>query len=490
MIKRRTLLSSISCLPFLSVPSVFAEENEWKETVDVLVFGGGMGGLTAAISAKQSGMKKVLLLEKAPFLGGHSVMSGSGYYIGGTDIQKSAGIDDSIETNWKDSVDRGIKANKFIKRDTDVVRVVYDQGPATMKWLQQLGVQFTDKPVQGIGNRKRVHYVAPGYKKGSPELIRALKEAAEKLRVVIQTDCQLVSLITKTKELGSPVIGAVVNEKGKIFKVRATHGVILATGSFANNPEMVKAHHPYLEGVPSLGSKMNTGDGIKAATDIGARFITETNGFGMNMLFVGTHKGQSMGLPLTEAPIIVVNKKGERFQDESRGYLACTHMMVQKGYKVAYWIFDQKTFDQFRNGCLKPLFETEVVHEYPSLTALAKGEGIEEPQLLKTVREYNEDVSKGKDRYFGRGKLLQTLDKGPYYAFEAEPRIYTSYSGLEINTKAQVINTRGEAIPGLYAVGDVTGHLAYQANLGGGGVSGLSCAAVYGKIAGKEAARN
>lgn len=175
MIKRRTLLSSISCLPFLSVPSVFAEENEWKETVDVLVFGGGMGGLTAAISAKQSGMKKVLLLEKAPFLGGHSVMSGSGYYIGGTDIQKSAGIDDSIETNWKDSVDRGIKANKFIKRDTDVVRVVYDQGPATMKWLQQLGVQFTDKPVQGIGNRKRVHYVAPGYKKGSPELIRALK---------------------------------------------------------------------------------------------------------------------------------------------------------------------------------------------------------------------------------------------------------------------------------------------------------------------------
>lgn len=64
MIKRRTLLSSISCLPFLSVPSVFAEENEWKETVDVLVFGGGMGGLTAAISAKQSGMKKSFFLKK------------------------------------------------------------------------------------------------------------------------------------------------------------------------------------------------------------------------------------------------------------------------------------------------------------------------------------------------------------------------------------------------------------------------------------------
>lgn len=95
---------------------------------------------------------------------------------------------------------------------------------------------------------------------------------------------------------------------------------------------------------------MNVGDGIKAATAIGAQMIVETNGFGMNMLFVGTHKGQSMGLPLTEAPIIVVNKEGQRFQDESRGYLACTHKMVEKGYKVAYWIFDKKTSDKFREA--------------------------------------------------------------------------------------------------------------------------------------------
>lgn len=233
---------------------------------------------------------------------------------------------------------------------------------------------------------------------------------------------------------------------------------------------------------------MNVGDGIRAATDIGAQMIVETNGFGMNMLFVGTHKGQSMGLPLTEAPIIVVNKEGQRFQDESRGYLACTHKMVEKGYKVGYWIFDAKTFEKYRNGCLKPLFETEVVHEYPTLETLAKGEKINVDGLLQTVKDYNEDVAKGKDRHFGRTKLLQTLDKGPFCAFEAEPRIYTSYSGLEINTKGQVLDTRSKPIPGLYAAGDVCGHLGYQANLGGGGISGLSCAAVYGRITGKEAA--
>lgn len=488
MLKRRTFLTVASMTGLM--PAAFAKnaDTQWNKTVDVLVFGGGMAGLTAAISAKQNGAKNVLLLEKAAYLGGHSVMSGAGYYIGGTDKQKNAGIDDSLEINWKDAVDRGVAANRFIKRDTAVARTVYENGVETMRWLESLGVKFTDQPVQGIGNRKRVHYVAPGYKRGSPELIKALNQAALKAGVVIQTNSKLVSLITESKELGAPVIGAVVEKKGKTFNIRATGGVILATGGFANGPEMVKRYHPYLEGVPSLGSKMNVGDGIRAATDIGAQMIVETNGFGMNMLFVGTHKGQSMGLPLTEAPIIVVNKEGQRFQDESRGYLACTHKMVEKGYKVGYWIFDAKTFEKYRNGCLKPLFETEVVHEYPTLETLAKGEKINVDGLLQTVKDYNEDVAKGKDRHFGRTKLLQTLDKGPFYAFEAEPRIYTSYSGLEINTKGQVLDTRSKPIPGLYAAGDVCGHLGYQANLGGGGISGLSCAAVYGRITGKEAA--
>ena len=75
-------------------------------------------------------------------------------------------------------------------------------------------------------------------------------------------------------------------------------------------------------------------------------------------------------------------REGQRFQDESRGYLACTHKMVEKGYKVGYWIFDAKTFEKYRNGCLKPLFETEVVHEYPTLETLAKGEKINVDGLL------------------------------------------------------------------------------------------------------------
>lgn len=499
MTSRRTLLIGSAGLTTFAISSgvTFAAPKamqpvQWDRTTDVLIFGAGEAGLCAAIAAREVGAT-VLVCEKAAFCGGHTAMSGSGYYIGGTEIQKRAGIDDSIEFNWKDSVDRGIKSYRFIKRDTSVVRRVYDEGVADMAWLEKYGVRFMPHPVQGIGNRKRVHYVAPGYKKGSPVLIDTLSKAATKLGAEIETQTALVGLITETGEptLGVRVVGAEVKDaSGKKQLIRARRGVILATGGFANSPELVKRFHPYLAGTPSLGSKLNTGDGIIAALNLGANMIIETNGFGMNMLFVGTHKGQSMGLPMTEAPLIVVGKNGERFEDESKGYLAACHKMTERKIKLADWIFDEKTYQKFRNGCLKPMFETEVVNKYDTIEALAKGEGIEVQTLRATIDQYNKDVAKGKDSRFGRTKLLATIDKPPFYAFECGPRIYTSYSGLEINRDAQVMDTRGKPITGLYAAGDVTGHLAYQCNLGGGGVSGISMATVYGKVAGTNAANN
>ncbi len=347
------------------------------------------------------------------------------------------------------------------------------------------------QPVQGIGNRKRVHYVAPGYKKGSPVLIDTLMKKAESLGAKIRTESALVSLVTASGKptLGDRVVGAVVQTDSGQIRVRARKGVILACGGFANSKNLVKTYHPYLAGLKSLGSPFNTGDGIVAATAIGANCLIETNGFGMNMLFVGTHRGQSMGLPMTEAPLIVVNKQGKRFVDESRGYLAATHTMAEKKFPTADWVFDQKTVDAFRNGCLGPLFETEVVNKYDSIEALAEGEKIDVETLKKTVKQYNEDVAAGKDREFGRTKLLQTIDKGPFYAFECEPRIYTSYSGLQIDVNAHVVDAAGNPIPGLYAAGDVVGHLAYQCSLGGGGMSGISQATVYGRIAGAGAAK-
>ena len=327
--QRRTfiqLCSGLSIAAFSYSP-LLAIAGETK--TGVLVLGGGMAGLCAAISAKQNGAKEVTLVEKGGFLGGHSILSGSGYWIGGTKIQEKAGIDDSVEINWEDSLERGLKLNRFLKRNPEVARQVYEEGPKDLDWLQSLGVKFTDQPAQAIGNRKRVHYFSPGYRVGSPQAIKSLQKKAEELGVNIIVNTKLVSLITDSDKRDAAVVGAILEKRGgEKFALYAKNGVVLATGGFANGPEMVEKYHPYLKGVKSHGSKLNVGEGIKAAVAIGANVIVEHYGFGMNMLFVGTHSNVSIGQPLVEVPLIVVNKEGERFQDETRGYLAVNHKMV------------------------------------------------------------------------------------------------------------------------------------------------------------------
>ena len=205
---------SLSSLPMTAIA---ADKSDVRS--NVLVVGGGMAGLCAAISAKQSGASKVILVEKGGFLGGHSILSGSGYWIGGTKIQKKAGIDDSLEINWQDSLERGLKLNRFLKRDTGVARLVYEQGPKDLDWLESLGVKFTDRPAQAIGNRKRVHYFAPGYRVGSPQAIKALQAKAESLGVEIILNTNLVSLITESEKRNARVIGAIL-ENNKRKQVR------------------------------------------------------------------------------------------------------------------------------------------------------------------------------------------------------------------------------------------------------------------------------
>lgn len=489
--KRRTCLTVPGLLFGIPMGNAIANEKiKWDKTCNVLVFGSGIAGLCAAISAKQSLAENVLLFEKGAFLGGHTGMSGAGFCVGGTEIQKKNGIEDSPEINWKDSVERGIKANKFIKRDTSAIKRVYEEGPQTLKWLQSLGVRFVDQPTQAMGNRKRNHYFYPGYKVGSPVLVKTLASAAEKAGVVIEKNARLTSLITESPAIGSRVIGAVVKTKSGEINVRALNGVILATGGFANNPDLIKRYHPYLMEIPTYGSKLNTGDGLIAAQELGANLVLETRELGVNILFIGSHKGQSMGMPLMSTPIIVVGKDGKRLQDESKGYTGVVKQMVYDKKVLADWIFDKKVYDEFRDTQLKQLFDTEIVKSYPSIKALAEGERINYETLEKTISNYNEDVTKGKDREFGRTVLFQKIDTPPYYAFEAGPRFYTTFSGLEINQEGQVIDVRGKPIPGLYAAGDITGLMPMQANLGQAGVSGLTIGATYGRITGKNAASN
>ena len=475
-----------------TISSAQASQNkiDYDRVVDVLIIGAGQAGLCAAIAAKEAGADKVLVVEKASACGGHTAISGGGYWIGGTDQQKQEGVEDSLEINWKDAVDRGIQANGFLKRDTAVAYRGYKDGIQAQKWLMSHGVKFAPKLGQSIGNRRRIHYFAPGITVGSPVEVETLRKAAVGLGAEFLFNTQLLALQTESGKpvVGEPVVGALVQAEGGQKYIRSRGGVVLACGGYANNPEMVQRYHPYLKGMASFGSPFNTGDGLMAAMALGANFLVEYGGFGFNVLFIGTHKGVSSGAAVAETPLIVVNKSGKRVQDESRGYLACCHALMRRKEYVANWVFDSTAFEAYKDSYFKIPLTRDVVSKYASLEELAQKEGIDKKNLVETIKRYNAGVDKGKDTEFGRTKNLKRIEKAPFYSFECSPKIYTSYSGLEINIEAQVLTQTGDVIPGLYAAGDMLGHLAYLTGLGGGGMSGIVQATVYGRIAGTNAA--
>ena len=207
----------------------------------------------------------------------------------------------------------------------------------------------------------------------------------------------------------------------------------------------------------------------------------------MNTLFVGTQKGYSAGGPVVEAPLIVVRNDGQRFTDETLGYVNATQRMIANGIKAAYWVFDDASMKGYEKN-FRPIVENDVVRSFPSLEELASRMGIDYAGLSDTVKKYNADVEKGRDSVFGRTRVLKKIEVAPFYAFEAEPAIYTSYSGLQINERGQVLNEVGMPIPSLYAAGDVCGHMSVQANASSGYLSGLPQAMIFGRIAGTNAA--
>ncbi len=498
-ISRRAFLSSGATLAAMSVPGFVSAKSlkdgdiKWTNTVQVLVVGGGLSGLCAAVQASEDGVKQVLLIEKGAFLGGHALISSGGYVACGTQIQKNAGIEDSPDNDWQDAVKRGVAINQFLKTDTAVARMIFDNQGPTVEWLQQHGVKFEEKPGYGYGNANRLHFFAPQGPKGNSAAIQALADAAKKDGVQILMNTKLTELITEDNTLGSPVVGAIAEDKdGKKLYIKASCGVILACGGFGKNPEMVKRFHPYLEGVPCFSSPLATGDGITAALALGASInITHHDLAGtFASTAVKDPKVRVNGFAPSNMPLLIVNKDGKRFINESMGGRYISSEMVTSKNIDTFWIFDKKNLEAAQEKWFKPLFSKEgIVHQYESLDKLAEGEGINAENLKKTVADYNEDVKAGKDRVFGKAKLFEPVDTPPYVVFEAQPTILYTYTGLLINTKTQVLDTQAKPIPGLYAVGDLSGRADAIVGLGQGGMSGLGLASVTGRVAGQQVAQ-
>jgi fumarate reductase flavoprotein subunit len=448
----------------------------------LLVIGGGLAGFAAALQAAEAGAE-VLLLEKQAETGGSSAMSGGCLAFAGTDLQRENGIEDSDALLARDLIEVGQSQN-----DAALVDVYVAHQRDTYGWLRGHGVVFSPVIEASSGQSvPRVHTVDPA------DMVRTLAEkckATGRVRVMMQTAAKRLL----RRDEGAPVHGATaVDAQGHEFEIAARDGVVLASGGFCRNAELVNRFAPHYAEAVFVGGAGNVGDGLLMGWKLGAdmRDMAYIKGtFGKHP--VDTLNNHSCLAVYKGA--IAVNQEGRRFVDESLSYKLLGDAVMSQSYHSAFQIFDQPVFesgdDRVRILDFGRRMEEGLMVKADSLQALAQQIEVPYEVLRATVDRYNAAVDASEDADFGRKALvhnhgrLQRIETAPFYAYPSTAAVFGTYCGLRIDARMRVIDVFGAAIEGLFAAGEVVGGFHGGAYMTG---SALGKAAVFGRLAAREA---
>jgi len=449
-----------------------AVETEKQEDidVDVVVIGSGGAGMSAAVKAKEAG-KSVVVLEKMPIIGGNTNRATGGMNVAGTEYQKAQGINDTKEIWYEDTMKGGKNLN-----DPALLQTLVDNAPDALKWLNDMGAGLTNVTLSGGQTNPRIHQPADGSPVG-PVIVDVLSKRLKELDVEIL----LNTTATKLIEDNGAVAGVEATDKnGNPFKVNAK-AVVLATGGFGANHEMVEKYRPELKGFSTTNHAGATGEGITMAQEVGADLMQ------IDQIQIHPTTDPETGYLFTEGlrgdGAILVNKEGKRFTDELLTRDVVSQNILKQTDKMAYIIVNQQMADEEHSlaGYIKDGYATKG----EDIASLAKEIGVDAATLEQTMATYAGYVKNGKDEEFGRQHLTLTLEEGPFYAIPVTPGIHHTMGGIKIDTQAHVLNTEGQAIKGLYAAGEITGGVHGGNRIGGNAVADII---VYGRIAGQTAA--
>jgi fumarate reductase flavoprotein subunit len=459
---------------------------------EIVVVGGGGAGLAAAVAAAELGTK-VAVLEKRRIPGGNTIFA-AGMFAAETPLQKGVNIDARNEDFYKIAM-----SYAHYRLNGRLVRAFIDKSSDTVSWLQKKGIKF-DRLFTWYPNQVlRAQHCADKF---GAEVIRLLVKECSDAGVRICYNSPAKKLLTnKSGEITGVLAGGGKNQ----YKVGA-RAVIIATGGFGGNKRLLKKYCPYYtedfvnRGIPMMG------DGFTMATAIGAA----TEGAGTLQLEGPFFPGFGPLWRIVEEPgTIWVNKKGERFTDESiasNDFESVNAVIYQPG-KISYTIFDEQIKQQFiQNGLVRILgrpitgdgLENELqaysekgkVKIADTWEPIARWIGADPASLQVTIDEYNSDCDRGYDKVFAKDRRhLQALRTPPFYAIRACPSYLTAIGGIKINHNMEVIDEKDNVIPGLFAAGNDTGGWeldTYNALLTGATVS---FALSSGRICGENAAR-
>ena len=452
-------------------------ETSEKET-DVVVIGGGGAGFAAAVSAKEAGAD-VILLEKLASVGGNTLISGGEYAAPENDIQKEEGIEDSKEQFAKDIEEAG--------GDPELIKVLADHATEDAYWLRDdIGVEWLDS-LMFFGGHSVKRSLIPAAHTGN-ELIKNYLNKSEELGIEVQTEADVKEILTEDGK----VCGVKVETADGEMIVKAK-SVVIASGGFGANDEMCYENDNEVdEYVKSTNSPGATGDGIVMAQELGADTVDMDKIQLYPVCDVETGKLLYCGDTRLVGGALLINKEGKRFVEELDTRRAISMAIKEQTDHVGYVLWDETSNETTGTMASNPqeaesLFERGLMVKADTLEELAEHFDIDKDALLETVKTFNENSAKEEDPEFNLRMLGWEVKDAPFYMMKAAPAVHHTMGGLKINPEAQVINTDGEWIDGLYAAGEVTGGIHGSNRLGSVAMADIT---VFGRIAGQNAAAN
>ena len=460
-----------------------ARELPKTSNYDVVVIGAGGAGFSAAITAKNAGAN-VVLLEKMPAVGGNSLISGAEMNVAKNWVQPKLGInDDSPELHAQDTFKGGDG-----KGDMKVINVMTHQALDAAKWCRDyLGVRFEDDNLFFFGGHSRKRALIPVGHTGT-EFIAKFQAKADELGIPVITNMKAEELI---KNKDGRVVGVKATMDGSEYTFNAKGGVVLATGGFGANPEMVKKYNPKIdERFKTTDAPGSTGEALYMAERAGAELV--------NMGYIQTYP---ICDPLSGAieliadarfdGAIMLNQEGKRFVEELQRRDVLSEAILNQTGRYCWVLWNDK-IGSISNTVKAHANEYEaftkqgIMTTCDDLKCIADFTKIPFDQLRKTVKRVSDMAGKGNDKDFNHRSGLVDMQQGKYYVIKAVPSTHHTMGGVRINEKAEALTAEGKVIPGLWAAGEVTGVTHGTNRLGGNAYTDII---VFGRIAGEAAAK-
>ncbi len=486
---------------------------------DVVIVGAGGAGMVAAITAAQAG-KSVVLVEGQSVVGGNSVRATGGMNAAKTPAQdentfgESAGVEKTLASaasTYADNADitalaatvtaqwEAYQANpegyfdsvELMELDAmvggkglnniDLVKTLCENSADSIEWLKTLNINLTSVGAFGGASVKRIH--RPVDENGKTLSVGAymvplLEQSVNGYdNITLLTSTLANTILTKD---GAAVGIVATGKDGETVTVNAK-AVLLATGGFGANSAMVEQYKPELAGFMTTNAAGAQGQGIVMAEAVGAATVD------MEQIQIHPTVQFDTAALITEGlrgdGAILVNAEGKRFIDEvgTRDVVSAAEIAQTGSY--SWLVVDQAMVDA--SSVIQGYIKKGYTVTGETYEELGKAMGVDEAAFAETMNNWNGYVEAKNDPDFGRTSFANQLNTAPYYAIKVSAGVHHTMGGLKINTSAEVLDTNGNAIPGLFAAGEVTGGVHGANRLGGNAVTDI---VVFGRIAGASAA--